>query len=574
MFSSIFLQAAAGKSGPGAFTGHQTPGVILHTDRDVYIAGEWLWFTMHLAGPANHFNEGRLGYIVLRCQKNKLIQKGVLRVNGNNAYGNLYLDDTISTGFYQLVGFSDVTGNPGQIDYAFKQLMIVNRFEEDLQMPDQIAGGYAERENEPGISGYGSGSSSATNTLSLLSDKSEYRTREMIRILLEAGEGDEYPSWISLRVVQAEALLHFAGSETAVRGETFYKAYPQTAGTILPSGNGGLAVSGEVTSKTDGTPIAGVDLFLTSADSLIDLHHTTTDRDGSFRFILHNWQDKEEILISTADPDTHDIYLIKVFDMFDIETPFIPLEANINQNFVEYIRKSGIITSINKLFGIGFQNEISETAIPGPGRSMIYSKPAYTIVPDNFIPLKDFREITREIIPVWRIRERGAVLNSRLINSQTRQYFEGPPQLFLDGIHIPGLEDIIDIGSEEIEKIEIHNYPWRYGNREFSGIVSIISKDRFHNQVTGPDTHTVVRIPPLINPSSFSWPSHCSHENSDDPDFRQVLYWNPQILFSSPGESRAIQFRTGDLTGNFIIRAEGITSKGNTISEEINIRVE
>jgi hypothetical protein len=46
------------------------------------------------------------------------------------------------------------------------------------------------------------------------------------------------------------------------------------------------------------------------------------------------------------------------------------------------------------------------------------------------------------------------------------------------------------------------------------------------------------------------------------PDFRNVLYWTPDVSLG-PGGKGSLSFYTSDLPGKYIIVAEGLTANGS-----------
>jgi hypothetical protein len=73
---------------------------------------------------------------------------------------------------------------------------------------------------------------------------------------------------------------------------------------------------------------------------------------------------------------------------------------------------------------------------------------------------------------------------------------------------------------------------------------------------------------------SFASPDYSSGEvkNSRIPDFRNTLYWNPSVKPGKNGKTR-IEFWTSDISSDYIINVQGITSDGNLISLKKILRV-
>ncbi len=536
----------------------------LSADRDIYIAGERLYFSMYLPEYDTPGEADRLACITLRCSNNNTITSGIARLDRGRAWGSLYLEDTISTGIYQIAGYGAMTTGGGGQDIAYRQLLIVNRFDSELQEAGLTTGHETagpEQEDD-------SKTRSGKKAVSIVTNRQEYGTRKMVIAGIEPAAGEEYPVWASISVARAETLTGTGNGSQS--GKQQIKPGP---GRTMPAseGNirrGGLEITGKVTTMPDGSPLAGIDLFLTSAGNIIDLHHSITDTGGRFSFILNNYHDLEKVYISPRNPSLSANINIETDDRFAIADGFIPERVNMDQALISAIRKSQDITSVNKLFGISFHYEPPEPPPWDHRRPLLYSAPANTINPANFLPLDDLTDIARELVPQWQIRERDGMLHSRLVNSRTRQYFEHPPTVFLNGVHVVNLEDIRHLRSGDIEKLEVHNYPWRYGDIEFSGIVAITGTGDDHRKLAANGPYAVSEIPALIPRSAIDPPVYDDSNNNDDPDFRHTLYWEPVVAFGNMGEYMEFSFHAGDLNGQFVIRVEGVTSRGNWFSEQ------
>ena len=538
----------------------------IFSDRDIYIAGERIYFKVYLdISIENNIPGGLAGY-VLRSSIDKSIHTGILTLANNMAYGSFNIPDTLSTGFYQLVCFTNTAKHLGAASYTAKQLIIANRF--DLEPGKSISPLLASEAQVqltlPAVI------NPAGNGNFLKSCKKEYNTREKISITINPTLSERGATWLSLSVSETDGLIDYPGKQV-------YRNRLINGIEINPKDqlarNNALLISGEVLDKLNGIPRRNIDLFLTSPDSIIYLLHTTSGEDGSFHFILND--PEREVFINLKDPELQTNTIIRVFDKFSINIPQLPAPPFLNGSVYDHIRKSQDIVSINRYFDISFHIDQDKPEKDYAGiRPRLYSNPVSHIKLDDYLPFADLREIAREIIPGWRIRQRDDRLVSNLVNIRTRQYFNDEPALFLDGVHIGHLEDIISFGSAELYSIDIHNLHWRYGENEFQGIISINSRSDLYKSVVSNRSFDSFRPPSLTYPSKLISPVYDEKTNYDNiPDLRQPLLWKPDIFLNHESEIKTINFYSGDLTGDFKVRLEGVTDEGNYISRYINIRI-
>jgi hypothetical protein len=538
----------------------------LFSDRDIYIAGERIYFKVYLdISEKNILSGGLVGY-VLRSSADMSIHTGILRLKNNMAYGSFIIPDTLSTGFYQLVCFTNTASHAGEARYTAKQLIIANRFDREPEktLSPLMA---SEVQIQPAFTG---AINSAGQGNFLKSYREEYKTRERVTITINPALSDRSVRWLSLSVSETDGLIDYHGKHD-------YKGSLISGKEINPKNqlaiNNALLISGEVLDKLNGNPRKNTDLFLTSPDTIIYLLHTTSDEAGSFHFILNDIE--REAFINLKDHELQTNSTIRLFEKFRIEIPQSPFTPFLKESVYDHIKKSQDIVSINRHFGISFHfDQVNSEKDHAGIRPVLYSNPVSLIKLDDYLPFSDLREIAREIIPGWRIRQRDGRLISNLVNLRTRQFFSDEPALFLDGVYLGQLEDLIDLGSAELYSIEIHNMHWRYGDTEFQGIISINSRNDFYKSVVSERKFASFRPPLLTNPSTIASPVYGENINYDNiPDLRQTLIWKPDIFFNHESEIETISFYTGDLTGDFKIRLEGITDEGDYVSEYINIRI-
>src|SRR5664279_4602691 len=90
--------------------------VFLHTDRNLYIAGETIYFKLYLVNGNSHkLSEiSKIAYLILRNIVNYQIIQASLQIEGGIAYGSISLPDTLSSGTYQIVVFTNWMRNSGE----------------------------------------------------------------------------------------------------------------------------------------------------------------------------------------------------------------------------------------------------------------------------------------------------------------------------------------------------------------------------------------------------------------------------------------------------------------------------
>ncbi len=111
----------------------QNENVYVHTDRDLFIAGEHLQYKAYLLSNNTEENlQSKFIYLALR--NNDKVVKSTIMPLDKTCSGSIYLHDTLSTGYYELVAHTNWMRNRGEDVFFRKPVLIVNRFDENPEM--------------------------------------------------------------------------------------------------------------------------------------------------------------------------------------------------------------------------------------------------------------------------------------------------------------------------------------------------------------------------------------------------------------------------------------------------------
>jgi hypothetical protein len=114
--------------------GNSGERAFLHTDRNIYIAGENLFFKLYILDENSYkLSEiSKIAYLTLRSRANNSIAQIRLKVEDGISYGSLFLPDTLSSGPYQLIVYTNWMRNSGEESFFKKEIFIANRFDKEL----------------------------------------------------------------------------------------------------------------------------------------------------------------------------------------------------------------------------------------------------------------------------------------------------------------------------------------------------------------------------------------------------------------------------------------------------------
>jgi hypothetical protein len=191
----------------------------------------------------------------------------------------------------------------------------------------------------------------------------------------------------------------------------------------------------------------------------------------------------------------------------------------------------------------------------------------------NFIMLPNFEEIAREVLPRVKYRQTKSGCETQITDIENNIKSEHP-LILLDGFPVAAPCDLYPLNSDDIKRIEIQSGNHVSGNLLYNGLLAVFTTDNYRTKKKEMAERKLYRIPGYVNDESvFSIPVEGGKLSSARlPDFRNQLYWNPDVQFKN-GQSSSLSFFTSDEEGEYIIDILGYTSKGFPVHYQQTFKV-
>ncbi len=237
----------------------------------------------------------------------------------------------------------------------------------------------------------------------------------------------------------------------------------------------------------------------------------------------------------------------------------------------EFIKRAVKTGQVARYYGSETKTDTIETFYSDHLPPEVYYKTYPKIYPSDYIELKDFFEISREIIPGLRIRKYDDSYSASFPTLQYQIVSDEEPLIFLDGVPIDNVEQIIELGSNDIEYIETVPNVRYFNGLYFNGILNVDSKNDAIKSIsfsqpfrqTQPDESICFTKPKHFNPADL--PAHY-------PDLRCVLFWEPE--FRPTGSKMDFTVYSSDIQGNYVINVQGLTKSGLPVAGSATITVQ
>ncbi len=558
---------------------HTIPeGLFIHTDRELLVAGEYLLFSLSLFNDNGRMGDkqqeiSRYAYLVLR-NEHEMIDHQRVKLENGSAHGGFYLEDTLSTGYYEISGFTNWMRNQASGTFFRKHIFVANRFDEELTFS---AGNPEEIKNRTIDDGQPRETASPEKKFRLNISDSIFPRRTRGYVNIEADMQGDHQGRLTVSIAPEGSYLEHNPTLAAYLSATtkHFKAHDPTAEPFpYFMETKGMVISGQVTDE-NGQAVPGSRVTLSKQDTLVNLKYADTCDGGLFHFLLDPYYDASRLFFSIVHEGENTGETIHLFEKAEVDFPFAMPGGIPSQEQLDLLVKTQDVVSIQKAYGLNHHDIVKDKdkeVFP----SLVYSRANDIFYPEEYVPLNDVYEITRELILSWRIRGRGEEATHIMTDATLRQRMNDTPVFFADGVITDNILPYLELGSEDLLKIEAHDFHWQYGNMYFPGIISIFTKDpQFHfdqireNYVGLLTDNPAVALrfaPPEYNKTT-------PQINHEKPDARQVLLWEPDIRIEG-GQTVSLPFYTSDLNGRFVVTLQGITERGEPVFQQQIIEVQ
>jgi hypothetical protein len=314
-------------------------------------------------------------------------------------------------------------------------------------------------------------------------------------------------------------------------------------------------------------------LLLSTPGKVAVFQYARTDNKGNFSFKIHIDEGLKDLIIQPDDvTNNHKIIVESSFSDQYLQSEL--LVDSTNKPIPPHISGWSVNYQVNKIFGTSSVSDPITPFISQLRPKRFYGKPTVELNMADYIKLPVMQEVFFELLPGAFLKNKKSVYEITIADPVDNKTYEVPPGLLIDGVIINDPSIIADLDPEIVEKIDVVKEKYFIGDYLFYGIVNVITKSGDFGSVTLPGYAT--RLPyRVIDPVvSFFSPDYSSAEmkNSRIPDFRNTLYWNPSVKPDKEGKAR-IEFWTSDITSDYEINIQGITSNGKIISLKKIIKV-
>lgn len=523
---------------------------FISTDRDFYIAGEHLYFKYYSMDTKTkkESNLSKVAYLVLRSETSNQVVKGRFNLEKGRFNGKIVLSDTLSSGLYQILAFTQFMKNDGEYYFAKKTITITNRYDKKYNFKRNK---YLSTDDKI-----------EDSTIQIITNKTIYSPRENVKIRIDGLERISNPSLSVYESTDYLALYDSTESKTMPTSAYFT---PERKGKIL---------NGQLINLLDNKPENQAIVLLSTLDTIPNLQYAVTDKNGNFQFLLNDYYNNKILFLKLK--DHADELNLKFIMKNEFEIPekwsvnkYNDLVSD-NNDLKKFLIKSQNIFYINKIYPQKNQHIApifltNNTTIPRFYHRRVISKSTA-----DYMSLPDFKEIVVELLPEVRLIKNENKYEPIIFNSIIRQNLTRKPAIFIDGIYNEDINNILTWGSDKIRKIDIIDNDRALGDLIFGGMISINSSKNDFLDLNQKNNTCIIENDDIIEQFQDKHFDFSGYSNEKMPVLKQLLYWNPNLPRNNEYE---FEFKTSDNTGKFVIKFNGIDQAGNQICKKVIFHV-
>lgn len=533
--------------------------ISLQLDKHYALSGDSIWFDAHcLQANQEPSPLSKVLYIEIFNDRQKVITQHKFKINNGTAWGVIPIPESVETGYYFLRAYTQYMRNFSIADFYHQNLILVNptlppiKYVEVKQVDSQVNGSLvASNENSP------------TENIVINGLQKSYEPRQNIQFQIAL------PPQINTRANVSVAVRKkgLGGSPFLAQAAVSLKKEPDSLQFMPEIKN--TSLSGKLTNKNTQTPAINVLCMATSIEKNPQLYFTYSKADGTFIFDLGEQEGEKQFFITARNSDKTDLEL-QLYQDFDPQLPKIyPIPLDLDSAQQQLIEGLYLEQEIKKNYA-----SVKQKAVFPPKREPsyhpVFSNPDVRIILSDYINIPNLAEVFTEIIPNVSLKKvenksRLSVYNAKEI----RQMNE--PLVLLDYALVDDIDKMLEIKSEKIKSIEVFTLPYVIGRHKMEGIILINTwTDDFAGYEWG-DESVFLRYQTVVDSPIFTQ-SMYAPEDARIPDFRNVLYWQPNVELGT--EAKNIEFLSSDRVGEYEVVVSGWTTDGKPCKIQQFFRVE
>ena len=550
----------------------------ISTDREIYVSGDKIWCSAFCVDAANGLRPSSLSAIayVEIVSEDGTLESGKIALSEGRGAGTIEIPATAPTGNYRIVAYTAYTKNtPGfnPQEHISKTISIFN-----TSTKERVKNGVKIlSDSEYDALRTPASTQTAAGALSIACHRNAEGYLEVVltnnsaapadlSLSLSNRDGIIPPDNTSIGAFMgaaASAAQAAAGAESAA-ARASARAASATAATAeaaeLPEYEGEIIrgrIAGATTDEIEG--LKGRSAFISVPTEKSDLYSSVVDNDGMIKFVTNNIYGTKEMVCEIEDNDLARCHIELISPFVSPKLKGIPA-LQMAPSIKEDLQRRGLSVQLCR----SFSADTLASLMPIRENPLIPSYDAIEYKLDDYKRFPVMRELFIEFINEIKVRKVDGKEQLKVkthLEERVSLFDKNNSLIMVDGIPVFDHSQVIEYDPLLVESVVVYPYKYYTGWRSFCGMANFVTYKKNLPGIKFNDGVRVVQFKGCSYPMAFT----CQEIGEDFPDYRELLYWHPQIKLPA-GESSSIKVKIPANVKEIRICAEGMMENGTPFS--------
>ena len=526
----------------------------ISTDREIYVSGDKIWCSAFCVDAANGLRPSSLSAIayVEIVSEDGTLESGKIALSEGRGAGTIEIPATAPTGNYRIVAYTAYTNNtPGfnPQEHISKTISIFN-----TSTKERVKNGVKIlSDSEYDALRTPASTQTAAGALSIACHRSAEGYLEVVLTNNSAAPAD-----LSLSLSNRDGII--PPDNTSIGAFMGAAASAAQAAAELPEYEGEIIrgrIAGATTDEIEG--LKGRSAFISVPTEKSDLYSSVVDNDGMIKFVTNNIYGTKEMVCEIEDNDLARCHIELISPFVSPKLKGIPA-LQMAPSIKEDLQRRGLSVQLCR----SFSADTLASLMPIRENPLIPSYDAIEYKLDDYKRFPVMRELFIEFINEIKVRRVDGKEQLKVkthLEERVSLFDKNNSLIMVDGIPVFDHSQVIEYDPLLVESVVVYPYKYYTGWRSFCGMANFVTYKKNLPGIKFNDGVRVVQFKGCSYPMAFT----CQEIGEDFPDYRELLYWHPQIKLPA-GESSSIKVKIPANVKEIRICAEGMMENGTPFS--------
>ena len=526
----------------------------ISTDREIYVSGDKIWCSAFCVDAANGLRPSSLSAIayVEIVSEDGTLESGKIALSEGRGAGTIEIPATAPTGNYRIVAYTAYTKNtPGfnPQEHVSKTISIFN-----TSTKERVKNGVKIlSDSEYDALRTPASTQTAAGALSIACHRSAEGYLEVVLTNNSAAPAD-----LSLSLSNRDGII--PPDNTSIDAFMGAAASAAQAAAELPEYEGEIIrgrIAGATTDEIEG--LKGRSAFISVPTEKSDLYSSVVDNDGMIKFVTNNIYGTKEMVCEIENNNLARCHIELISPFVSPKLKGIPA-LRMAPSIKEDLQRRGLSVQLCR----SFSADTLASLMPIRENPLIPSYDAIEYKLDDYKRFPVMRELFIEFINEIKVRRVDGKEQLKVkthLEERVSLFDKNNSLIMVDGIPVFDHSQVIEYDPLLVESVVVYPYKYYTGWRSFCGMANFVTYKKNLPGIKFNDGVRVVQFKGCSYPMAFT----CQEIGEDFPDYRELLYWHPQIKLPA-GESSSIKVKIPANVKEIRICAEGMMENGTPFS--------